>query len=249
MVPPKQITDDFCFADCLALDRSPTRAFFENLLRGLTHKANNHLAVTQGFSTLILMGDDLDPVLRENVGHIKEAGGNSCHLYERVLLAAGCASVNPQPIALKEFLNLAQSDFVSVCEANGIQFRMNMEPTVPAILADASHFKSILMELVTNAAEAAKGSGGEMALDILGPGQATPEEQQRVDIFVRNTGSEIARENMTQIFEPFYTTKEADHFGVGLAIAGVLGHEMGMKLGVQSANNTTTFWLSTKVAS
>ena len=47
--------------------------FFNDLLRGLIHKQNNFLAVIQGFSSLILMGDGLDPTIKENLDHMKEA--------------------------------------------------------------------------------------------------------------------------------------------------------------------------------
>lgn len=244
MGAPQQVSNDFYFADELVLDQSGTRRFYEGLLRGLTHKSNNFLAVIQGFSSLILMQEVLDPEIRENLEHIKEAGQNSSKLYERTLLAGGCATVSLQEIQLSDFLPLAESDFIGVCEAKGVNFRLNMEPTVPEVKADAAHLKLALVELITNAAEEAGKAGGEMAMDILAPGQATPVEANHVDIFVRNTGSEIPANQLENIFKPFFTTKESDHYGVGLTIAGVLGNQMGMKLGVQSANNTTTFWLS-----
>ena len=98
------------------------------------------------------------------------------------------------------------------------------EPTVPEVKGDAAHLKQALVELVTNAAEEAGKAGGEMAMDILSPGQATPMEENRVDIFVRNTGSEIPADQLENIFKPFFTTKESDHYGVGLTIAGVLAN-------------------------
>ena len=244
MGAPQEVTNDFYFPADLALDQSVTRKHYEAVLRGMTHKANNFLAVIQGFSTLILMQEDLDPETRENLEHVKEAGQNSSKLYERTLLCGGCATVSLQEIRLGEFLPLAESDFVGVCERNGVNFKLNMEPTVPEIRADAGLLKMILVELISNAAEAAGKAGGEMALDVLSPGQATMAEENRVDFFVRNTGSEIPPDQLENVFKPFFTTKESDHFGVGLSIAGVLAHQCGMKLGVQSANSTTTFWLS-----
>ncbi len=244
MGAPQQVTNEFFFADELTLDQSPTRRYYEGVLRGLTHKSNNFLAVIQGFSTLILMQDDLDPQLRENLGHVKEAGQNASKLYERTLLCGGCGTVNLQEVTLGDFLRLAQADFNKVCDAKGVRFRLNMEPAVPSVKADAAYLKLALIELVTNAAEAAGAAGGEMAVDVLGPGQATPAEENRVDIFVRNTGSEIPVDQMAKIFKPFFTTKESDHYGIGLSIAGVLAGQMGMRLGVQSANSTTTLWLS-----
>ncbi len=248
MESPQIASGEFHFADYLALDESLTRQYFDGLLRGLAHKSNNLLAVVQGFSTLILMQDDLDPTVRENIEHIKEAGQNSSRLFERILTAGGCATVTLQPIQLGEFLPMAQGSLTEVCEKNGVNFQLNMEPSVPQLAADATKLKEILLELVSNAAEAAGTAGGEMAVDVLAPGQTAGGDPERVDIFVRNTGAEIPVDHMDKVFKPFFTTKESDHFGIGLAIAGVLAHQMGMRIGAQSANNTTTFWLSCPVS-
>ena len=121
---------------------------------------------------------------------------------------------------------------------------MNVPSEMPAVNADPGRLKEILLELLNNAAEAAAPNGGEVALDILNPGQASPLENRTLDIFVRNTGSQIDMNKVEQIFQPFHSTKDSSHFGVGLTTAAVLSRQMGMRLGVSSENNTTTFWLS-----
>jgi signal transduction histidine kinase len=200
--------------------------------------------VIQGFSSLILMQDDLDATTLENAKHIKDAGDNSKLLFERILTAGGCASTSPQPISLNEFIGHAQTSFGTVCEKNGVPLTMNVAPGLPQIEADTTKLKELLLELVSNAAEAAGKGGGEVMVEVMPPGQATSAEQNRVDFFVRNTGLELSAEEMEKIWHPFYTNKESHHFGIGLAIAGVLSQQMGMRLGVQSGSGTTTFWLS-----
>ena len=126
MGAPQQVTNDFFFADELTLDESQTRRYYESVLRGLTHKSNNFLAVVQGFSTLILMQDALDPQIRENLGHIKEAGQGASNLYDRTLLCGGCSTVTIQEIQLNEYMPLAEGDFRKICEENGVAFGLNM---------------------------------------------------------------------------------------------------------------------------
>ncbi len=87
----------------------------------------------------------------------------------------------------------------------------------------------------------------ENALDILNPGQASPAENRTLDIFVRNTGSQIDMNKVEEIFQPFHSSKDSSHFGVGLTTSAVLSKQMGMRLGVNSENNTTTFWLSVPI--
>jgi signal transduction histidine kinase len=242
--PPLAAANEFVFADDFALDDSTTRRYFDALIRGLTHKSNNFLAVIQGFSSLILMQDDLDATTLENAKHIKEAGDNSKLLFERILTAGGCANTSPQPISLNDFLGHAETGFADVCRKNGVGLTMNVAPGLPGIVADTTKLKEVLLELVSNGAEAAGLGEGEVMVEVMPPGQATSADQNRVDFFIRNTGSELSAEEMAKIWEPFYTNKESHHFGIGLAIAGVLSQQMGMRLGAQSGAGTTTFWLS-----
>jgi signal transduction histidine kinase len=238
----------FIFADEL-LKRDPgNQEFYNHLLRGMTHKLNNLLAVIQVFSSLILMNDDLDETVAENLNHMKEAAMNASGLSERILPAGGCVNVSNQDLKLTEFIPMVESSFREPSESLGVPFRMNVPAEMPTASADPGRLKEILLELLKNASEAAKESGGEVALDFLNPGQASPVEMKRIDIFVRNTGSQIPAEKMGKIFEPFFSTKDSSHFGVGLTSAGVLAAQMGMRLGIHSENNTTTAWLSVPLA-
>ena len=65
---------------------------------------------------------------------------------------------------------------------------------------------------------------------------------------VSNTGSQIAPDKLQEIFRPFTGNKNSNHLGLGLTIAAMLSHQMGLQLGVGSENNTTTFWLSCPMA-
>jgi DNA-binding NtrC family response regulator len=53
---------------------------------------------------------------------------------------------------------------------------------------------------------------------------------------------------MQEVFRPFHGSKNSNHLGLGLTIAAMLSHQMGIQLGVASENNTTTFWLSCPMA-
>src|SRR5215216_3131334 len=63
----------FYFPTSLNLGTEHSDGFHQELLRGLTHKLNNLLAVIQGFSSLVLMNEDLDSGVAENMQHIREA--------------------------------------------------------------------------------------------------------------------------------------------------------------------------------
>ncbi len=234
----------FVFADQFVINDSANAEYYAQLLRGMTHKLNNLLAVIQGFSSLILMDEGIDETIVENLGHIKEASVSASGLSERMLPAGGCTHITIQNLALCDFLPMVENSLKEPFEKAGIPVNIKCPADVPAVKADPGRLKDILMELLSNAAEAAADGGGQASFEIYKPGGFSAIEQNRVDILVRNTGSTIPEEKLSTIWEPFSSTKESRHLGVGLSIAAVLAGQMDMKLGVHSAEGTTTFWLS-----
>lgn len=238
----------FIFADHLVLDESPTREFYRSVLQGLIHKNNNTLGVIQGYSSLILMDEPPKSVL-ENVEQMKTSANHATELAKVILTAAGCARVNPEPTSLSDLLPHLKSKAEEKCAAAGVSLQFQAADSLPAIQADSTRLIELLVELIKNAAEAAAGiSGGEVAIDILPPGEASSAEENCVDFFIRNSSVELTPEQIHQAFLPFEGNKSNDHYGLGLTTAGVLAGQMKMRLGLRNAEGTTTAWLSLPVA-
>jgi C4-dicarboxylate-specific signal transduction histidine kinase len=85
-------------------------------------------------------------------------------------------------------------------------------------------------------------------MQVTGPGVVSPAAERRVDILISNTGSQIATDKLADVFRPFHGSKNSNHLGLGLTIAAMLAHQMEVRIGVNSQENTTTFWLSLPVA-
>ena len=237
----------FTFPEKLVDQNSPTGKHYDALLRGLTHKLNNLLAVIQGFSSLVLMQEGLDEMSKENLQHMKEAAGTASSLGERILPAGGCSRVDVGEVILKDAVPLLVTRLRAQVERANIPFYTHLGQDLPVISADQDKLRIILDELVKNTVDAA-GPRGDVTLDIFPPGQVPGSASNRVDFFVRNTGSEIPQDKLFEVFKPFYTTKNGTHLGIGLTTANVLAGQMGMDLGVQSEGGTTTFWLSANLA-
>ncbi|WP_146850261.1 sensor histidine kinase [Brevifollis gellanilyticus] len=238
----------FVFPTHLQLANEQSDGFHQELLRGLTHKLNNLLAVIQGFSSLILMTDDLDANIAENMQHIREASVGVSNLSERVRGAGGCAKLQMQALNLNEYLGVVQTALLEPFTKSNVQLDADVQQSLPAINVDPGKLKDILVEILKNAAEAAAPVGGRAMLKIAGPGAITPAEQRRVDILVSNTGSTITPEKLQQVFRAFYGSKTSNHLGLGLTISSMLCHQMGVQIGIASENNTTTVWLSCPMA-
>ena len=240
LVTPKS---DFTFADQFTPKEQGNSEFYPLLLRGMTHKLNNLLAVIQGFSSLIMMDEALDETVIENISHMKEAANNASELSERILPAGGCSQITQQELLLSEFIPMLEDNLKEPFNKNNVPISIQCPGQVAKVSADPSRLKNILSELMANAWDAASEVDGRASIEIHNPGDFSPNEENFVDILVKNSGPTIPGDKLEQIWQPFYSSKDSSHFGIGLTTAAVLSSQMGMHLGVHSADNATVFWL------
>ncbi len=83
---------------------------------------------------------------------------------------------------------------------------------VPQIMGDPEFLRSVFNNLFINALQAMESGGGHLGIKI------TPDEGGRfVNFEISDTGTGISDENLSNIFEPYFSTKETGT-GLGLAI-------------------------------
>jgi len=105
-----------------------------------------------------------------------------------------------------------------------IAWDIKVEPGVPGVVADESQLRQALLNLMRNAKEAMAG-GGRLQIEV---GRA---DGGQVRLALADSGSGISRENLGQIFEPFFSTK-AKGTGLGLALVQQIVGEHGGRIEV-----------------
>jgi signal transduction histidine kinase/CheY-like chemotaxis protein/ABC-type amino acid transport substrate-binding protein len=132
-----------------------------------------------------------------------------------------------------------------------IALRFDLARELPTVEADAAQIQQVIMNLVTNAADAIGDREGTIRLstsslqldrsylDQVFQGQNLATGAY-VTLEVSDTGSGMNPEVMSRIFEPFFTTKVAGR-GLGLsATMGILkGHRAGMRIYSEPGRGTT----------
>jgi signal transduction histidine kinase len=119
-----------------------------------------------------------------------------------------------------------------------IAIRTEIEESVSAVEGDSGQLQQALIALCTNAIDAMP-QGGQLTLGARGV-------KKQVLLYVRDTGVGISPENLTKIFDPFYTTKEVGQgTGLGLAVCYGIVTEHGGRLDVDSEFGVgTTFTIT-----
>lgn len=112
---------------------------------------------------------------------------------------------------LREIVTFVRTDL----DRRGLELTLDLRASEDTVLADSSEIKSVLMNLLLNAADAMP-DGGPLAVwtDVV----MTREGERVVEIHVLDWGPGVPPEFRDRIFEPFFTTK-TEGSGIGLALA------------------------------
>jgi len=122
--------------------------------------------------------------------------------------------------SVKKLIEEASALALVGAKDQGVRVRFQFDPAVDLVLADKVQIQQVLLNLVRNAIEAMEASDKR---ELVIAAAAT--EENSVTISVGDTGSGIAPEMTSQLFQPFVTTKRHG-MGVGLSISRTIieGH-------------------------
>ena len=120
-------------------------------------------------------------------------------------------------------------------EECGIETKIIQDGTLPSITADRESLRSVFTNLVINAVEAINGAGGSISIMLSNP------EANSVKVEISDSGEGIAAQDISKIFEPYFSTKETGT-GLGLAIVKKAIDDHGGSISVASKEGSgTTF--------
>ncbi len=147
--------------------------------------------------------------------------------------------LNPEPLDLEELSRDALRMFeVQTAETN-VDARVETQGEVPRVIADGESLRSALTNLIINGLQAMDGSGGKVTIALSGE-----DEGKRARIDVVDTGRGIEADDISKVFEPYFSTKETGT-GLGLAIVKKAVDDHHGTIGVKSkVGEGTTFTIT-----
>ena len=115
-----------------------------------------------------------------------------------------------QPVHLASVVSEVMSMTQPEAEHHGVAIKVECPPSVPEINADPGMLQQALLNLTINACHAMP-DGGTLKLIC------RPTSRRRVEIVIEDTGIGIPPENLSRIFDLYFTTKEKGS-GIGLSM-------------------------------
>ena len=145
------------------------------------------------------------------------------------------SSLDFQPVDLRAEAEDALRLIEAQAAEHGVKTSVEVDTALPAIVADRDTLRSAFTNLVINGLQAIDGDGGNIVIKL------TNEAGERVRVEVSDTGKGIAPEDISKVFEPYYSTKDTGT-GLGLAIVRKAVEDHGGTISVHSKQGSgTTF--------
>jgi signal transduction histidine kinase/ActR/RegA family two-component response regulator len=221
----------------------------ERMAGAIAHLFNNQLYIVIGNLELTLdeMGADASCKFREKLIEALQATHRSAEVSRLMLAYLGHHNVKLNPLDLSETCRRELTE-IKLKIPSSVPMRTSFISPGPVVLANTNQIRQIFANLITNGSDAIQAcpGGGEIKITTK---SISASSISRSDIFstdwvpfaeefacleVTDTGCGMSKKEVTQIFDPFYSTKDTGR-GLGLAIAKGLVKSWGGMISVETA--------------
>ncbi|MBL8955694.1 MAG: PAS domain-containing protein, partial [Myxococcaceae bacterium] len=203
------------------------------LAGGIAHDFNNLLAVVTSSLEVAARSPGTDRAAGALIATAREATEKAAVLTKQLLAYAGRTPITQRQVDLNVLVE-SMSALLGVTLSKRVRFTRVLDASAPVVLGEAGQLQQVVMNLITNAAEAIGDADGTVTL-------RTERDGGVVRLVVTDDGRGMSPEVQARIFDPFFSTKGQGR-GLGLAaISGIVKRHSGA-IRVESAlGKGTTF--------
>jgi signal transduction histidine kinase/ActR/RegA family two-component response regulator len=203
---------------------------------GVAHELNNPLTAVIGFAEL-LQQSDVDEKHRMFSRRIVQSA-ERCHKIVQNLLSFARQHTPERKLTQ---LNAIVESVIDILQyemrTSNIVLNKELQTGLPPLLADAHQLQQVFLNILNNARQAMEGRANA-SVRI-----ATRAVGDRLEVIFQDNGPGISEENLSKIFNPFFTTKPVGKgTGLGLSLSYGIIQEHGGSIRVESkVGEGTTF--------
>jgi len=213
MVVAQEITERKMLEEQLV--QSEKLASIGKLVAGIAHEINNPLTAVLGYAEIIKNRFKKDVKTYDMAEKITKSTQRCAKIISGLLGFARKTELKKKNVyiidALEEPLKLKESEF----KLNNIKLNKKFENSLPPVYGDIHQLQQVFLNIINNAFDSMVKKGGYNELTV-----KTYKENDKIIISFTDTGLGIKEEEISKIFDPFWTTKEVGKgTGLGMSIS------------------------------
>ncbi|SHE59665.1 Signal transduction histidine kinase [Desulfofundulus australicus DSM 11792] len=214
------------------LHRNERLAALGRLVTGIAHELRNPISVVKTIIQVMEQEFKTIPDIKQYTSIIKEQVDKQNRIIQELLDFGRPAKNFVHPVSINSLLDKVLTFTTPMLRQHGVRLNVVKDPDIPLIEVDSERIKQVFVNLILNAIQAMPG-GGSLTIK-------TGTCNNRVWIQFTDTGQGIASEDISRIFDPFYTTRK-DGTGLGLSISHQIITSHGGTIDVTSTEKGATF--------
>jgi len=216
----------------------------------VAHEVGTPLNIVSGRAEVIQKGLPPDHPLSRHVVTILRQIERISGIIRQLLEYARPRRPVVRPVAVGPILTRTVELLEPLIRQRSVNVEAQVPDDLPPLLADSDQMQQVLLNLMTNALDATP-SGGQVQLAASQADPETADARPRIErgrpegpfltLVVSDTGRGMPRDQLEQIFEPFFSTKERrGGTGLGLSIVEDIVRAHHAAIEVQSAEGAGT---------
>lgn len=230
------------------LIRSEKLASLGQLAASVAHEVNNPLAGILVYVKLFLKKYREEKLQteksQEQLLKVEKELERTTRIIRNLLDFSRQSEPNMRALDINKVIEAALSLVGNQINLENINLEKRLDPDLPLVMADFDKIQQVLINIILNATQAMP-EGGKLTIATSAAEDVIIGDSRKntVRIDIKDTGVGIAKENLSKLFTPFFTTKgKGKGVGLGLSVVhGIIGKHKG-KIEVESEPNTgTTF--------
>jgi two-component system, NtrC family, sensor kinase len=181
------------------------------LAAGVAHEVNTPLTGISSFVQMLMQGTDPEDPKTQVLEKIERQTFRAAKIVNGLLNLARPAQVDSGPVDVNAVINDVLSLLEHQFRTGRIQVRKELAPAAPVVLGIEYKLQQVFLNLFLNARDAMP-KGGWLTIVTRASGESATIE-------VADTGSGIPADQLSRIYDPFFTTKDIGKgTGLGLSI-------------------------------
>jgi len=202
------------------LVRSEKLIALGRLSAGVAHEIRNPLNAMKGAIVHLQRRRPDDPLVTEYSHLVAEEIDRLNQFVSEFLHFAGQSKPKPVPTDINQLILSTQRLFEEKAKESGIRFHNRLRPEIPTMAMDPYQIEQVVVNVLINAMDAMP-DGGDITFSSRVLNQKIgAKKDRRVQIIIEDNGIGIPPHRLKNIFDPFFSTKDA---GTGLGLPLSLG--------------------------